>query len=94
MCRFTCCVAAFPGEILSLKRHHSLYSHLYLQSVAVSPRGRSGHEITAWKEEKNYSCGFTCCDLFYFSKQTPHPHFSAANSKANLCLSILLQAAD
>lgn len=52
MCGFTCSVAALPGDILSLKRLHSTCSHLYHQSVAASPLGRSGHEIIALKEEK------------------------------------------
>lgn len=52
MCRFASSVPALPGDILSLERLHSLYSHLYHQSVAASPLGRSGHEITALKEDK------------------------------------------
>lgn len=56
MCRFTCSVPALPGDILSLKRLHSMSSHFYHQSVAASPLGRSGHEIMALKEEKKNIC--------------------------------------
>lgn len=64
-----CSVPALSGEILSLWRLHSLYSHLCHQSVAASPLGRSDHEIMALKEEKIIP---TAVGVIYFFKCAPH----------------------
>lgn len=72
MCRFSCSVPAVPGDILSLWRLLSLYSHLCHQSVAASPLGRSDHEIMPLKEEKIIP---TVVGVIYFFKAAPHTLF-------------------
>lgn len=63
VCRFTCPVPAF----LLPRGLRGLCSHLFHQSVAASPLGRSGHEIVALRKGKWFLCisGSSQCDFFF-----------------------------